>query len=150
MEAERLRRVDNTEGAVTTASDILAAYKLFVFSISPLSRATPIGTLANCAMDLLLTVTPVNRKPDGQPKAETKEAIDFFGRAIAIRPLTAEELGTYSLQLRLYRVSTHWNTCRVFPAAPPPIKKARKAVFKFNEGFSNAVRTTKRVADFLL
>ncbi|GAA5925020.1 Ctf18p [Sporobolomyces koalae] len=60
---------------------------------------------------------------------ETKQAVDFFGRAIVAKPLTASQEAAALL-------------------APPPRKKVRQTMYKFNEGFSNAVRTTKRVSDF--
>ena len=33
--------------------------------------------------------------------------------------------------------------------APPAAKRVRQAAYRYHEGFSNAVRVTKRVADFL-
>lgn len=35
------------------------------------------------------------------------------------------------------------------PGAPTPPRKKQKAVYKFHEGFSNAVKVTKRISDFL-
>ncbi|GAA5970017.1 hypothetical protein JCM3765_007278 [Sporobolomyces pararoseus] len=60
---------------------------------------------------------------------EVKQAVDFFGRAIVTKPLTASQEAAALL-------------------APPPPKKVKQTMYKFNEGFSNAVRTTKRVSDF--
>ncbi|GAA6010908.1 hypothetical protein JCM11491_004595 [Sporobolomyces phaffii] len=60
---------------------------------------------------------------------ETKQAVDFFGRAIVAKPLTASQEAAALL-------------------APPPPKRVKQTMYKFNEGFSNAVRTTKRVSDF--
>lgn len=62
-----------------------------------------------------------------QAKAEVKEAIDFFGRAILAKPLSTQEA-----------------------AAPPPKPPAQKAVYRWHEGFSNAVKVSKKVADFLV
>ncbi|GAA6000732.1 hypothetical protein JCM10207_004630 [Rhodosporidiobolus poonsookiae] len=65
---------------------------------------------------------------------DAKQAVDFFGRAIvskAPEPAEGGEADTAS-------------------PAPPPPKRARQAMYRFNEGFSNAVRVTKRVSDFLL
>ncbi|GAA5833833.1 hypothetical protein JCM5353_003070 [Sporobolomyces roseus] len=60
---------------------------------------------------------------------EVKQAVDFFGRAIVAKALTASQEAAALL-------------------APPPPKKIKQTMYKFNEGFSNAVRTTKRVSDF--
>ncbi|GAA5837356.1 hypothetical protein JCM3766R1_000422 [Sporobolomyces carnicolor] len=50
----------------------------------------------------------------------------LFGRAIVAKTLTPSQQAD----------------------APPPPKKVKQTMYKFNEGFSDAVRTTKRVADF--
>ncbi|GAA6060295.1 hypothetical protein JCM10212_002936 [Sporobolomyces blumeae] len=60
---------------------------------------------------------------------EVKQAVDFFGRVIVPKALTASQEAAI--------------------LAEPPRKKVRQTMYKFNEGFSNAVRTTKRVLDFL-
>ncbi|GAA6038469.1 hypothetical protein JCM8097_004581 [Rhodosporidiobolus ruineniae] len=76
-----------------------------------------------------------NAKPTAAAVApETKQAVDFFGRAIvpkAVEPESGAGDGIDSAP------------------APPPRKKTRQAMYRFNEGFSNAVRVTKRVSDFL-
>ncbi|KDE04049.1 hypothetical protein MVLG_05488 [Microbotryum lychnidis-dioicae p1A1 Lamole] len=72
-----------------------------------------------------------NVKPNAANGAASgvKEAIDFFGRAIVAKPVAASEGPQAN-----------------FVVQP----RAIKAVYRFHEGFSNAVRTTKRVADFLV
>ncbi|GAA5902001.1 Ctf18p [Sporobolomyces salmoneus] len=77
-----------------------------------------------------LTSASYKTKPAAAAIApETKQAVDFFGRAIVAKPLTASQEAAALL-------------------APPPPKKVKQTMYKFNEGFSNAVRTTKRVSDF--
>ncbi|KAK4051293.1 Chromosome transmission fidelity protein 18 [Microbotryomycetes sp. JL221] len=61
-----------------------------------------------------------------QQPAEVKEAVDFFGRVIVVKPLSASQA-----------------------AAAIPIARAPQAAYRFHEGFSNAVRVTKKVSDFL-
>ncbi|SCZ92034.1 BZ3500_MvSof-1268-A1-R1_Chr5-3g08294 [Microbotryum saponariae] len=72
-----------------------------------------------------------NVKPNAANGAASgvKEAVDFFGRAIVAKPVAASEGPQVN-----------------FVVQP----RAIKAVYRFHEGFSNAVRTTKRVADFLV
>ncbi|GAA5845542.1 hypothetical protein JCM5353_006748 [Sporobolomyces roseus] len=65
----------------------------------------------------------------GLARSEVKQAVDFFGRAIVAKALTASQEAAALL-------------------APPPPKNIKQTMYKFNEGFSNAVRTTKRVSDF--
>ncbi|EMS21920.1 chromosome transmission fidelity protein [Rhodotorula toruloides NP11] len=63
---------------------------------------------------------------------EAKQAVDFFGRAIlpkAGSPAAAAEGDSLAI-------------------APPPLKRVRQATYRFNEGFSNAVRVNKKVSDF--
>lgn len=88
MEAEQIRRIGQ-EGVVTTAADILAAYKALVHSLAPYFFLPVINSL-------LFSLSTYS-KADQVAKPEIKEAIDFFGRTIAIKPLTAEELGKYFL-----------------------------------------------------
>lgn len=128
MEAEKLRRTDS-DGTATTAKDILAAYKL----CAPHSPSRSTGTDSSRHP----------RKPDPVSKTELKDAIDFFGRAIAVKPQTAEEAGAS------FGSSSRFHP-NIFAAAPPPPKRVQRAVYRYHEGFSNAVRVTKRVADFLL
>ena len=46
---------------------------------------------------LILTLHPTDRKKHATgPKVDVREAVDFFGRIIAIKPLTAEEAGSFS------------------------------------------------------
>ncbi|GAA5862595.1 hypothetical protein JCM8547_002120 [Rhodosporidiobolus lusitaniae] len=73
-------------------------------------------------------------KPAAAPVVETKQAVDFFGRAIVTGGGPAEG-GAESTATAA--------------TVPPPPKRQRQAMYRFNEGFSNAVRVTKRVADFL-
>ncbi|GAA5984450.1 hypothetical protein JCM11641_000142 [Rhodosporidiobolus odoratus] len=76
-------------------------------------------------------------KPIAAPVApETKQAVDFFGRAIVAKAVVVVE--------KVGGAEEKDDT-----PAPPPPKRARQAMYKFNEGFSNAVRVTKRVSDFL-
>ncbi|GJN87911.1 hypothetical protein Rhopal_000866-T1 [Rhodotorula paludigena] len=63
---------------------------------------------------------------------ETKQAVDFFGRAIVAKA-TGDSAGAGDNE-----------------SAPPPPKRVRQAVYRYHEGFSNAVRVTKRVSDFAL
>lgn len=46
-------------------------------------------------------------------------------------------------------LSSHSADSMMLPPPPPP-KRQRQAMYRFNEGFSNAVRVTKRVSDFLV
>ncbi|GAA5826328.1 hypothetical protein JCM11251_007255 [Rhodosporidiobolus azoricus] len=69
---------------------------------------------------------------------ETKQAVDFFGRAILAQVADAKEAGGEA------------GDSASLDTAPRPPKRARQAMYRFNEGFSNAVRVTKRVSDFLL
>ncbi|GAA5879108.1 hypothetical protein JCM3774_005574 [Rhodotorula dairenensis] len=79
------------------------------------------------ASDILAAYKTV--KPVTAP-ADAKQAVDFFGRAIAAR------VDTDSISI-------------VGGLAPPAPKRVRQAAYRYHEGFSNAVRVTKRVADFL-
>lgn len=72
-------------------------------------------------------------KPAQGLKPTTKEATDFFGRAIVAKAAIAAAAPAGGATL----------------AVPVAHKKAGHAVYKFHEGFSNAVRVTKRVGDFL-
>ncbi|BGP13306.1 Chromosome transmission fidelity protein 18 [Rhodosporidiobolus nylandii] len=67
--------------------------------------------------------------------ADTKQAVDFFGRTIVAKAPQPEEPVA--------------GEDTVMPPAPPK-KRVRQAMYRYNEGFSNAVRVTKRVSDFLL
>ncbi|GAA5865391.1 hypothetical protein JCM1840_001552 [Sporobolomyces johnsonii] len=67
--------------------------------------------------------------PQAAVAPDTKQAVDFFGRAIVPKTLTASQEAAALL-------------------APPPPKRVKQARYHFHEGFSNAVRTTKRVSDF--
>lgn len=58
-------------------------------------------------------------------KPETKDAVDFFGRKIVVHIDEGAE-----------------------DDEPPPPKK-RRCVYKYHEGFSNAVRVHKRIEDFM-
>ncbi|SGZ06610.1 BQ5605_C031g10956 [Microbotryum silenes-dioicae] len=125
MEAEVIRRSERHGAAAatkTTAGDILAAY---------------------------------NAKPNAANGAASgvKEAIDFFGRAIVAKPVAASEgpQGKVSSNLILCPRYSITNKLHVpLPANFVVQPRAIKAVYRFHEGFSNAVRTTKRVADFLV
>ncbi|GAA5979308.1 hypothetical protein JCM10908_002874 [Rhodotorula pacifica] len=79
------------------------------------------------ASDILAAYKTV--KPVTAP-ADAKQAVDYFGRAIASKA----------------------NGEAVSPAvgdlAPPAPKRVRQAAYRYHEGFSNAVRVTKRVSDF--
>ncbi|GAA5912902.1 hypothetical protein JCM6882_009509 [Rhodosporidiobolus microsporus] len=68
---------------------------------------------------------------------ETKQAVDFFGRAIVTKALQGEDGGGEG-------------DAASADLAPRPPKRARQALYRFNEGFSNAVRVTKRLSDFLI
>ncbi|KAM0788007.1 hypothetical protein ACM66B_006207 [Microbotryomycetes sp. NB124-2] len=80
---------------------------------------------ATSATDILAAY---KTKPASMAKpAEVKEAVDFFGRVIAAKPLTASQAVAIDK-------SAH----------------APQASYRWHEGFSNAVRSTKKVSDFLL
>ncbi|GAA5965764.1 hypothetical protein JCM8115_000918 [Rhodotorula mucilaginosa] len=82
------------------------------------------------ASDILAAYKTV--KPVSAP-ADAKQAVDFFGRAVvASAALNGEPASTDTGGL-----------------APPAAKRVRQAAYRYHEGFSNAVRVTKRVADFL-
>ncbi|KAL8280406.1 hypothetical protein RQP46_007054 [Phenoliferia psychrophenolica] len=81
---------------------------------------------ATTAEEILAAYKPKKEKDAVIAEADVKEAVDFFRRPIAVKPKTEEE-----------------------ELMPPPPKRAKQAVYRFHEGFSNAVRLTKRVADFL-
>ncbi|BGP29547.1 Chromosome transmission fidelity protein 18 [Rhodotorula toruloides] len=100
IDAELLRRGDSSAGPTKTASEILSAYKT-----NPAKAAAPVAP-------------------------ETKQAVDFFGRAILPKAYLPAAEGDSST------------------IAPPPPKRVRQAMYRFNEGFSNAVRVTKKVSDF--
>ncbi|BGO89065.1 Chromosome transmission fidelity protein 18 [Rhodotorula toruloides] len=100
IDAELLRRGDSSAGPTKTASEILSAYKT-----NPAKAAAPVAP-------------------------ETKQAVDFFGRAILPKACSPAAEGD-SLAI-----------------APPPPKRVRQATYRFNEGFSNAVRVNKKVSDF--
>ncbi|BGP22340.1 hypothetical protein Rt10032_c07g3187 [Rhodotorula toruloides] len=100
VDAELLRRGDSAAGPTKTASEILSAYKT-----DPTKSA--------------VSVAP-----------ETKQAVDFFGRAIL--PKAGSPAATGDLDA-------------MAPALP---KRVRQATYRFNEGFSNAVRVNKKVSDF--
>ncbi|GAA5932082.1 hypothetical protein JCM3775_004236 [Rhodotorula graminis] len=63
----------------------------------------------------------------------TKQAVDFFGRAILASAAVFEN-------------TVHADGTSL---APPQPKRVRQAHYRFHEGFSNAVRVTKRLSDFL-
>ncbi|GAA5854527.1 hypothetical protein JCM9279_000830 [Rhodotorula babjevae] len=63
----------------------------------------------------------------------TKQAVDFFGRAILASAAVLEG-------------AVHADGSTL---APPQPKRVRQAHYRFHEGFSNAVRVTKRLSDFL-
>lgn len=87
---------------------------------------------------------------------ETKQAVDFFGRAIVAKA-TGDSAGAGTpsslalitdLSVLLTRLATAGQNGS--DSAPPPSKRVRQAVYRYHEGFSNAVRVTKRVSDFVL
>ncbi|KAK4052058.1 Chromosome transmission fidelity protein 18 [Microbotryomycetes sp. JL201] len=90
MEAELIRRAEGGIEALSSATDILAAYKA---------------------------------KPVTAKSADVKEAVDFFGRVIAAKPLSASQAVALDKSVQ-----------------------APQAAYRFNEGFSNAVRTTKKMS----
>ncbi|KAL7337467.1 hypothetical protein BJY59DRAFT_717359, partial [Rhodotorula toruloides] len=92
------------------------------------SSAGPIKT----ASEILSAYKTNPTKTAASVAPEAKQAVDFFGRAIlpkAGSPAAAAEGDSLAI-------------------APPPLKRVRQATYRFNEGFSNAVRVNKKVSDF--
>lgn len=105
------------------------------------SRARPLFHLVRS----LLISRPPFRKATIAVVPDEKQAVDFFKRPIALKAKTEEEE-----RARLFlRFSSSRSDSRDQAVMPPPPKRAKQAVYRFHEGFSNAVRLTKRVADFL-
>ncbi|GAA6043365.1 hypothetical protein NBRC10512_007258 [Rhodotorula toruloides] len=90
------------------------------------SSAGPIKT----ASEILSAYKTNPTKTAASVAPEAKQAVDFFGRAILPKAGSPAAEGD-SLAI-----------------APPPLKRVRQATYRFNEGFSNAVRVNKKVSDF--
>jgi hypothetical protein len=104
---------------------------------------------------LILSLLP-RSKPAAAPVVEAKQAVDFFGRALlatqaAVVEGNGDSTGASSC-LNLSSTCAHpfFSKGAAMLPPPPPPKRQRQAMYRFNEGFSNAVRVTKRVSDFLV
>lgn len=139
--SELLRRAGESDGSSKDASKILSAYKTCV----KVSLATHLAAvLTRCG-------ALSHSKQSAVVAPEVKQAVDFFGRAIVAKALTAsQEAGKLHFLFSSLPVLDSDHPCCLVAAllAPPPPKKIKQTMYKFNEGFSNAVRTTKRVSDF--
>lgn len=97
------------------------------------------GVNKSNASDILAAYTSTKPHQDllgaVSAKPEVRDAVDFFGRVIVPKSVDVPE-----------------DDSRKENEAEEPAHKKRRtsAVYKYHEGFSNAVRVTKRVSDFLL
>ncbi|GAA5930725.1 hypothetical protein JCM1841_004748 [Sporobolomyces salmonicolor] len=87
------------------------------------------GNPGGASKDAGAILSAYKTTPQAAVAPDTKQAVDFFGRVIVPKTLTASQEAAGLL-------------------APPPTKRVKQARYHFREGFSNAVRTTKRVSDF--
>jgi len=114
-------------------------------------RASIVQSIRRGITELSVSYRSPHRKQSAVVAPEVKQAVDFFGRAIVAKALTAsQEAGKlHFLFFSLRGLDSDLSCCLVAALlAPPPPKKIKQTMYKFNEGFSNAVRTTKRVSDF--
>ncbi len=129
VQAELARRGESGEAITHTANDIISAYKVYVppflHPCPPLAETDP--------------TSRARSKPPQALAAPTKAATDFFGRVIVPKAAPAP-------------VANENQTASQAASLAVPVAKKKRgghAVYKYHEGFSNAVRVTKRVGDFL-